>query len=145
MDDAHKSGRPFGCFFWVINADIELVSYDFISSNIRLIKIEANKRLITIIGVYCIYNNNTSEHFQINDNQLEIISSLSEQLDEENNDYVLLGDFNGDPYRNTHSFDKRLILFIANNNLLYCYSAKSHDFTFSNSISNSCIDHIFIN
>jgi hypothetical protein len=64
MDDAHKSGRPFGGFFWVINADIELVSYDFISSNIKLIKIEANKRLITIIGVYCIYNNNTSEHFQ---------------------------------------------------------------------------------
>jgi endonuclease/exonuclease/phosphatase family metal-dependent hydrolase len=31
---------------------------------------------------------------------------------------VLLGDFNGDPYRNRYSFDKRLILFIANNNLL---------------------------
>ena len=95
--------------------------------------------MITIIGVYCIYNNNTSEHLKIYDNQLAIISSLCEQLDEENNDYVLIGDFNGDPYRNRYSFDKRLIEFIANNNLLYCYSAKSHDFTFSNSISNSYI------
>jgi hypothetical protein len=38
MDDTHKSGRPFGGFCWVINTDIELVSYDFISSNISLIK-----------------------------------------------------------------------------------------------------------
>ena len=101
--------------------------------------------MITIIGVYCIYNNNTSEHLQIFDNQLAIISGSCEQLVEENNDYVLLGDFNGDPYRNRYSFDKLLIEFIANKNLLYCYSAKSHDFTFSNSISNSCIDHIFMN
>ena len=89
MDDAHKSGRPFGGFCWVNNTDIELVSYDFISSNISLIKIEINKKVLTIIGVYCIYNNNTSEHLQIYDNQLAIISSLCEQLDEENNDYVL--------------------------------------------------------
>ncbi len=34
MDDAQRNGRPFGGFCWVINSDIEFVSYDFISSNI---------------------------------------------------------------------------------------------------------------
>ena len=37
MDDAQRNGRPFGGFCWIINSDIEFVSYDFISSNISLI------------------------------------------------------------------------------------------------------------
>jgi hypothetical protein len=145
MDDTHRIGRPFGGLCWLINNNFEIISYEFISSHLSVIKIKIGNRILAIIGVYCIYNNNTSEHIIIYENQLAIISGICEQLNDENLDYVLLGDFNADPYRNKYVFDKRLNEFITNNNLINCLSIKTHQFTYSNAISNSCIDHIFMN
>ena len=99
MEDTHKIGRPFGGFCWLINNNFKILSYKFISSHI-IIKIQIGIRVLAVIGVYCIYNNNTSEHILIYENQLSIISSICDQFNDENFDYVLLGDFNADPYRN---------------------------------------------
>ena len=110
-----------------------------------LIKIKIGNRILAVIGVYCFYNNNTLENIIIYENQLAIMSGICEQLNDENLEYVLLGDFNADPYRNKYVFDKRLNEFITNNNLINCLSIKTHQFTYSNAISNSCIDHIFMN
>ena len=122
-----------------------VLNCEFLSSNISSIKIKSQDSIITIIGVYCIYNNNTSDNLQIYEHQLSILTSLCEELINDNNNFILLGDFNADPFRNKYSFDRLFSEFISSNNLIKCITYRNHDFTYSNSVTTACIDHILIN
>jgi hypothetical protein len=66
----------------LINNNFKILSYKFISQHISIIKTQIGIRVIAVIGVYCIYNNNTSEHILIYENQLSIISSICDQFND---------------------------------------------------------------
>ena len=126
MEEGQRKGRPFGGLCWFIDDKLKIISYEFISNFISIIKILIDGNALNIIGVYCIYNNNTSDHKKIFENQISVIESLCNQYNDEKVDYILVGDFNADPIRRKYSCDKM------------------HHFTYSNENSNSIIDHILI-
>ena len=142
MDDCHTTGRPFGGLCWLINQNFKVLKCEFISNFLSIVNIIVNEKELVLIGSYCIYNNNTSEHTTIFENQLNIISSLIDQCRENNDDFILLGDFNADPFRNRYTFDKIFIEFLDVNELTTTIKSKDHHFTYSNDICNSFIDHI---
>ncbi len=50
MEDTHKIGRLFGGFCWLINNNFKILSYEFISPHISIIKIQIGIRVIAVIG-----------------------------------------------------------------------------------------------
>ena len=145
MDECYSSGRPFGGLCWFIHKNLKVLKYEFLSNFLTTVTLLLdNNRKMTLIGTYCIYNNNTADHNRIYENQLSVISSLVDQCKDDNTDFILLGDFNADPFRNRYSFDKLFNSFLTENSLVTSIGAKNHHFTYSNEVCNSCIDHILV-
>ena len=146
MEEGQRKGRPFGGLCWFIDDKLKIISYEFISNFISIIKILIDGNALNIIGVYCIYNNNTSDHKKIFENQISVIESLCNQYNDEKVDYILVGDFNADPIRRKYSCDKMLNEIINDNELISTIVKDNniHHFTYSNENSNSIIDHILI-
>ena len=141
MDNHNTIGRPFGGLCWLTDSKINIVKYEFISNFLSIVNVLIGEKQIFLLGVYCIINNNTSDNTRIYENQLAIISSLIDQYRDENNDFIILGDFNADPYRNRYSFDKLFNDFLIDNDLELIINNNFNYFTYSNENFSSFIDH----
>jgi hypothetical protein len=101
---------------------------------------------VNLIGVYLMFNNNTITNQSIYENQLSTISSLIDNCKSKQDDFIVVGAFNGDINRNNNKFDKTLNKFLKENNLISVLDSNktSGAFTYSNSICNSLIDYILV-
>ena len=108
---------------------------------INLVKTNINGIVVNLIGVYLMYNNNTTTNQSIYESQLSIVSTLIEEFKYKKEEFLVTGDFNGDILRNINKFDKLLSLFIQKNNLKSCFDAikNPNPFSYSNSICNLLI------
>lgn len=114
-----NKGRPFGGNCWLIHKEILVNNIEFINERISQINMVQNNNIISMIGVYMIYNDGQQDSFIIQNslfNQLETIYKENNRK-YENNINVIVGDFNCDSHRN-NKFDKQLNTFMNKNKLI---------------------------
>ena len=146
MDEMINKGRPHGGTCWLINNEIDVLLNEILCDCINVVKISINGYIINLIGVYLIFNNNTLVNQSIYESQLSTISNLVETYKSKKEDFILVGDLNGDIMRNSNKFDKTLSKFLVNNNLKYILDTSKLRgcFSYSNNLCNSLIDYIIV-
>ena len=145
QQSANKKGRPAGGLAWVIKSETTILDSEIISPNISKLNILINDELLSLIGLYTPYNNNSLTNLY---KQAEVVDTCEELIYSNQNKRIrtiILGDMNSDPYRG-NKFDSIFTSFVCkvraiNLSILNTQSTMS---TYHNSINCSRIDHILV-
>jgi len=136
-DEYAGIGRHSGGIGWVVNKKIGKTKVEFINNRISILKV----RKKSFIGVYLTSNNQTPEchiEYQL---ELNLISRIKRKLEQQGQEVVIIGDFNGDIIRN-NKHDKCFTKFLKDNQVKCFDSITNTSQTWHNVKDSSHVDHI---
>ena len=136
-------GRAYGGRAFLVNKSIKVITVSWINDHIGLITIEMGTNLITIIGVYLPYDNNTHENISEFINCLLLLNELKDIYVKQNHMVCICGDFNAD-YRRGNRFDNKLQEFIDLSGALLPLSNNYSTLSYKKGMYTSLIDHFLV-
>ncbi|RNA10357.1 RNA-directed DNA polymerase from mobile element jockey-like [Brachionus plicatilis] len=115
MDHYFGRGRPYGGIGWIVSKKIDKPMISEVKFHSRRIS-SIEKGNFTLIGVYLTSNDSTKESVIEHKIDLAELNEVTGELQRQEKLYLIIGDFNSDPWRN-NTYDKQLVDFLIEKDL----------------------------